>query len=51
MISYTTDDGATAVASWRLPELVEWLTALDYDFGPDGPPAPVADEPADDEDD
>ena len=51
MVSYATDDGATAVASWRLPELVEWLTALDYDFGPDGPPAPVADEPADDEDD
>ena len=51
MISYATDDDATAVASWRLPELVEWLTALDYDFGPDGPPAPVADEPIDDEDD
>jgi len=44
MISYGTDDGGTAVASWRLPELVEWLTALDYDFGPDGPPVPVSDD-------
>ena len=25
-------------ASWRLTDLVEWLTALGYDFGPDGPP-------------
>lgn len=49
MVNYRTDDTGTAVASWRLPELVEWLTALDYDFGPDGPPAAVVDD-ADDED-
>jgi len=43
MVNYTADDGSAAVASWRLPELVEWLTALGYDFGPDGPPAPEVD--------
>jgi hypothetical protein len=45
MVTFTSDDGSSATASWRLPELVEWLTALGYDFGPDGPPAPVGDEP------
>jgi len=48
MVSYTADDGTAAVASWRLPELVQWLTVLGYDFGPDGPPAAKT---ADDEDD
>jgi hypothetical protein len=50
MISYATENGGTAVASWRLPELVEWLTALHYDFGPDGPPAPAAADTTDDDD-
>ena len=49
MVSYTADDGTAAVASWRLPELVQWLTVLGYDFGPDGPPA--AKTADDDEDD
>jgi hypothetical protein len=49
MVTYTTDSGDSAVASWRLPELTEWLTVLGFDFGPDGPPAPAAD--IDDEDD
>jgi hypothetical protein len=40
LVTYTTDDGSPAVASWRLPELVSWLTVLDYDFGPEGAPAP-----------
>jgi hypothetical protein len=43
MVGYTGDDGAEVTASWRLTEIVEWLTALGYDFGPDGPPAPEED--------
>jgi hypothetical protein len=43
MVTYTADDGSSVVASWRLPELVEWLTVLGYDFGPDGPPVAKAD--------
>jgi hypothetical protein len=47
MVTYTGDSGEVT-ASWRLPDLVEWLTALGYEFGPDGPPKAT---PADDEDD
>ena len=50
MVTYTTDGGDSAVASWRLPELTEWLTVLGFDFGPDGPPAPKADEVDEDDD-
>jgi len=50
MVTYDTDGGTSAVASWRLPELTEWLTVLGFDFGPDGPPVPKADE-ADEDDD
>ena len=50
MVTYTTDGGESAVASWRLPELTEWLPVLGFDFGPDGPPAPK-DESVDDQDD
>ena len=39
MVTYTGDDGSEVTASWRLTDMVEWLTALGYDFGPDGPPA------------
>jgi len=38
MVTYTGDGGSEVTASWRLTDLVEWLTALGYDFGPDGPP-------------
>ena len=38
-VAYTGDDGSEITASWRLTDIVEWLTALGYDFGPDGPPA------------
>jgi len=48
MVTYTTDDGSSAVARWRLPELVLWLTVLGYDFGPDGPPVPQSDADGDD---
>jgi hypothetical protein len=38
MVTYkAADDEVTA--SWRLTDVVDWLTALGYDFGPDGPPA------------
>ena len=50
MVTYDTDGGASAVASWRLPELTEWLTVLGFDFGPDGPPVPKADEANEDDD-
>ena len=50
LVSYTSDDGSMAVASWRLPELVQWLTVLGYDFGPDGVPAPRVDDDDDDDD-
>ncbi len=36
-VAYTGDDGSEITASWRLTDIVEWLTALGYDFGPDGP--------------
>lgn len=39
MVAYKGDDDAEITASFRLPDLVEWLTALGYDFGPDGPPS------------
>lgn len=40
MVTYTGDgDEGEITASWRLTDLVEWLTALGYDFGPEGPPA------------
>jgi hypothetical protein len=38
-VAYTGDDGSEVTASWRLTDIVAWLTALGYDFGPDGPPA------------
>ena len=42
VVAYTGDDGAEVTASWRLTDIVEWLTALGYDFGPDGPPVAEA---------
>ena len=47
MVTYT-GDGGEVTASWRLSDLVEWLTALGYDFGPDGPPTPAEPEADDD---
>jgi hypothetical protein len=49
MVTYTTADGGSATASWRLPDLVEWLIALGYDFGPDGPPELAHDQDDDEE--
>jgi hypothetical protein len=49
MVTYAGDGGSEVTASWRLSDLVEWLTALGYDFGPDGPPTDTS--AADDDDD
>ncbi len=39
-----THAGGTATTQFRLSrDLVNWLTVLGYDWGPDGPPAPPAD--------
>jgi hypothetical protein len=39
-VHYTRDDGQTALARWRFGrDLVDWLSELGYDWGPDGPPA------------
>jgi hypothetical protein len=44
-VHYTRPGGETALARWRFGrDLVDWLTELGYDWGPDGPPA--ADEEA-----
>jgi hypothetical protein len=48
MVSYTDNGGNEVTASWRLPDLVDWLTALGYDFGPDGPPTPQTHDEDDD---
>ncbi len=50
MVAYTAEGDSEATASFRIPELVEWLTALGYDFGPDGPPEPDADDVEDADD-
>ena len=50
MVTYTDAGGSEVTASWRLPDLVDWLTALGYDFGPDGPPAAPAAADEDDDD-
>jgi hypothetical protein len=47
MVTYTGDEGEVT-ASWRLTDLVEWLTALGYDFGPEGPPADAGSASSDD---
>jgi hypothetical protein len=40
MVTYTGEGGETVQAGWRLPDMPDWLTALDYDWGPEGPPPP-----------
>ncbi len=43
--------GAQAKAQFRVSrDLVSWLTVLGYDWGPEGPPAPDADNDADQND-
>ena len=41
-------DGQDVIARWRFGrDLVEWLTELGYDWGPEGPPSPTTDDSAD----
>jgi len=37
-VTYTDQTYGDVVASWRVPEVPAWLTALGYDWGPEGPP-------------
>lgn len=45
-LSVTYEDPAhgTVTASWRIPDMPDWLTALGYDWGPEGPPPKDVDE-------
>jgi hypothetical protein len=47
MVNYKAGD-TEVTASWRLTDVVDWLTALGYDFGPDGPPTSDSATPTDD---
>jgi hypothetical protein len=47
MVTYTGDGGGEVTAGWRLPDMPDWLTALGYDWGPEGPPPKDEDEDAD----
>ena len=38
VVGYTRADGEEMTAMFRVREAPEWLTALGYDWGPDGPP-------------
>jgi hypothetical protein len=46
MVTYTDAEHGNVSASWRLPDIPDWLTALGYDWGPEGPP-PKDDDEAD----
>jgi hypothetical protein len=47
MVTYTGSEGEEVTAGWRLPDMPDWLTALGYDWGPEGPPPKEEDEDAD----
>jgi hypothetical protein len=42
-VSYTDPDHGTVTASWRVPDVPDWLRELGYDWGPEGPP-PIDDD-------
>ena len=46
MVHYDDAEHGSVTASWRLPDMPDWLTALGYDWGPEGPP-PKEDDDAD----
>jgi hypothetical protein len=46
MVHYDEAEHGSVTASWRLPDMPDWLTALGYDWGPEGPP-PKEDDDAD----
>ncbi len=45
-ITYEDSEHGEVKASWRLPDMPDWLNALGYDWGPEGPP-PKDDEATD----
>lgn len=45
-VVYKDSEHGDVRASWRLPDVPDWLTALGYDWGPEGPPPPEDDEDA-----
>jgi hypothetical protein len=40
MVTYEDPEHGEVQASWRLTDMPDWLSALDYDWGPEGPPPP-----------
>ena len=43
-VVYQDAEHGAVTASWRLPDMPDWLTALGYDWGPEGPPPKDDDE-------
>jgi hypothetical protein len=39
LVHYGDPEHGAVTASWRLSDMPDWLTALGYDWGPEGPPA------------
>jgi hypothetical protein len=44
VVEYEDAEHGNVKASWRLPDMPDWLTALGYDWGPEGPPPRDLDE-------
>lgn len=44
LVTYTDDEHGEVSASWRLTDIPDWLSALGYDWGPEGPPPPEDDD-------
>jgi hypothetical protein len=47
LVHYTDSEHGEVKASWRLPDIPDWLTELGYDWGPEGPPPKDEEEDAD----
>jgi hypothetical protein len=37
-VTYSDPEHGTVTASWRVPDVPDWLRELGYDWGPEGPP-------------
>jgi hypothetical protein len=44
MVTYTDAEHGEVTASWRLSDMPDWLSALGYDWGPEGPPPKEVDD-------